>query len=186
MEPVLTIRQPWASAIFRAGKDVENRRRLTHYRGRLWIHAARCRRRDEADQWADHSGLWLPGEPLMRGVILGCVDLVDWVQDSRSPWALVGHYHWLLRRPMLLARPIPAPGNLSFAWRRPPRAAGAGAAIAGELRGSELGVSLKCCAVVRRRRRRAVEVEYPAQVAARCTQRSPARTNRPQLISSFE
>jgi hypothetical protein len=36
----LTIRQPWAYAILRLGKDVENRSWRTHYRGPLLIHAA--------------------------------------------------------------------------------------------------------------------------------------------------
>jgi len=52
VEPVLTIRQPWASAVFRASKDVENRPRPTHYRGRLWILAGSFKSRDEPDQWA--------------------------------------------------------------------------------------------------------------------------------------
>lgn len=98
-EPVLTVRQPWASAIFRAGKDVENRPRQTHYGGRLWIHAGLFR-------WARRNDLWIPEEPLLRGVILGSVELVDCVADSDSPWALRGNYHWVLGRPMLLTRPV--------------------------------------------------------------------------------
>jgi len=44
-EPVkmkcLSVRQPWANAIFIAGKDVDNRSRHTDYRGPLLIHASR-------------------------------------------------------------------------------------------------------------------------------------------------
>jgi hypothetical protein len=87
VEPILTVRQPWASAIFHAGKTVENRPRRTHYRGRLWIHAGEFRGRDEAGRWANHQRLWLPEEPLPRGVILGSVQLVDCIDDSDSPWA---------------------------------------------------------------------------------------------------
>ena len=36
---ILTVRQPWATAIIRYGKDVENRTWMTDYRGRVWIHA---------------------------------------------------------------------------------------------------------------------------------------------------
>jgi hypothetical protein len=36
---VVTIRQPWAWAIVYGGKDVENRRWRTSYRGPLLIHA---------------------------------------------------------------------------------------------------------------------------------------------------
>ena len=121
MEPVLTVRQPWASAIFRAGKTVENRSRRTHYRGRLWIHASIFTGRDEADRWAAEHDLWLPGEPLPRGVILGSVELVDCIDDSDSPWALSDSYHWLLCSPLLLVRPVPHTGRLGFSWRRPPR-----------------------------------------------------------------
>jgi len=120
-EPVLTIRQPWASAIFRAGKDVENRPRRTHFRGRLWIHAGLFRDRAAVDRWARSNGVWIPEEPLPRGVILGSVELVDCVDDSDSPWALRGNYHWVLRRPMLLARPVEQSGSLGFSWRLPPR-----------------------------------------------------------------
>jgi hypothetical protein len=121
VEPILTIRQPWASATFHAGKSVENRRRRTHYRGRLWIHAGTFSRREQADQWAADHDLWLPEEPLPRGVILGSVELVDCINDSDSAWALPDHYHWLLRSPMQLVRPVPHSGSLGFSWQRPPR-----------------------------------------------------------------
>jgi hypothetical protein len=39
MAVILTVRQPWASAIIYAGKDVENRSWTTSHRGRLYIHA---------------------------------------------------------------------------------------------------------------------------------------------------
>jgi hypothetical protein len=92
VEPVLTVRQPRASAAFVAGKDVENRKTRTHYRGRLWIHAGLHPSRREPDRWAERNGIWLPEEPLPRGVIVGCVELVDCVEDSDSPWALPDRY----------------------------------------------------------------------------------------------
>jgi hypothetical protein len=107
-EPVLTVRQPWASAIFLAGKNVENRPRPTRYRGRLWIHAGLFKNRDEPDRWAVEQDIWVPAEPLPRGAILGCVELVDCVDDYDSPWALPGYYHWVLRQPKLLVRPVAA------------------------------------------------------------------------------
>src|SRR5207237_3917037 len=87
VETVLTVRQPWASAIFVAGKDVENRPKPTRYRGRLWIHAGLHRKRAEGDRWAERVGVWIPEEPLPRGVILGVVGLVACGQDSDSVWA---------------------------------------------------------------------------------------------------
>jgi hypothetical protein len=103
-----------------AGKDIENRSWRTHYRGRPWIHAAPQPRRRE---WlaAKRRGLWLPEEPLPRGVILGCVELVDCLWNADSPWAVRGQWHWLLRRPMLLRRPVPHRGRLGFCWLRPPQ-----------------------------------------------------------------
>jgi ASCH domain len=112
-----------APAIFRAGKDVENRKQRTRHRGRLWIHAGLFKRRDAHDLWAAEAGLWVPPEPLPRGVILGSVELVDCVEDSDSPWAIPGHYHWVLRSPRLLVRSVPAVGSLSFVWRRPSQGA---------------------------------------------------------------
>lgn len=37
----LTLRQPWATAIFKLGKTIENRRWNTSFRGRFLIHAAK-------------------------------------------------------------------------------------------------------------------------------------------------
>lgn len=91
-EPVLTVRQPWASAIFHAGKDVENRSWSTDYRGRLWIHSGLATGWAGPDAWADAHGLWVPEEPLPRGVILGSVQLVGVVRNADSPWALVDQY----------------------------------------------------------------------------------------------
>lgn len=120
-EPVLTVRQPWATAIFVAGKDVENRTWSTDYRGRLWIHAGAATSRAEPDAWAAAHGLWLPDEPLARGVILGSVELVDVVRGADSAWALPDDYHWVLRRPMLLVRPVQRKGALGLRFIRPPQ-----------------------------------------------------------------
>lgn len=113
----MAVRQPWASAIFQLGKDVENRRRRTSHRGRIWVYAA------SRDPFAPRSfaGEDLPGEPLPHGVILGCVELVDCVTDSNSRWALPGEVHWLLRQPMLLADPVPARPRPGMWWQAPPR-----------------------------------------------------------------
>src|SRR6266550_7295764 len=119
-EPVITLRQPWASAVFYARKDIENRTWATPYRGRLWIHAGKNPARQDA-RLEERRGLWLPEEPLPRGVILGCVELVDCVRRADSPWARRGHYHWLLSRPMRLKRSVPRNGELGLSYIRPPR-----------------------------------------------------------------
>jgi hypothetical protein len=102
---VLTIRQPWASAIIYGGKDVENRGWTTSYRGRLYIHAGM--QLDPVDV--------LPADvPLLRGAIIGYVLLVNIVSDSDSWWAEQGKYHWLLADPVVLRTPVSARGRLGL------------------------------------------------------------------------
>jgi len=90
---VLTVRQPWATAIVRMGKDVENRTRsLGPYRGPVAIHAAvhepgrrgqRTLFGDDLEVERDRSGLLLRSPRLAwpyrlpLGVVIGIVDLVD-------------------------------------------------------------------------------------------------------------
>lgn len=64
----LTVRQPWASAIFLCGKDVENRTGTTNYRGPLAIHAGKMVEWD----WVERLKLT---EPLPTGAVIGTVDL---------------------------------------------------------------------------------------------------------------
>jgi hypothetical protein len=121
LEPVLSVRQPWASAIFDAGKDVENRSWLTHYRGRLWIHAARLAADDLDVAQIDRRRLRALLESEPRGVLLGHVQLVDVVDNADSPWAIAGAYHWLLERPRRLRTPIAQRGQASLGWIDPRR-----------------------------------------------------------------
>ena len=109
----LSVRQPWASLIFRSRnrKDVENRSWLTRYRGPLLIHAARAVDRDAC------SKLGLDSDSLPRGVILGVVTVADCTppeKPCRSKWADPSAYHWLLTDPRLLSHPIPFVGRVGF------------------------------------------------------------------------
>ncbi len=107
MSRVLTVRQPWTSAIIWAGKDVENRAWPTLYRGRLYIHAGL--RLEPADV--------LPADvPVPRGAIIGYVTIVDVVTNSPSRWADTNQWHWLLADPVALSVPVPAMGRLKL-WR---------------------------------------------------------------------
>jgi hypothetical protein len=94
----LTVRQPWATSIVRYGKDVENRSRniAGAYRGPVAIHAGL-----EEDRSAWSASLLLkalstldavsstlnspPPRQLVRGAILGVVDLVD-VHHAEVCW----------------------------------------------------------------------------------------------------
>ena len=53
-----------------------------------------------------------------RGVILGTVRYDGIATDSRSPWAIPGQKHWLLRDPLPCAEPIPKSGALGL-WPVP-------------------------------------------------------------------
>lgn len=123
----LSVRQPWAWAIIHAGKDIENRswQAVNHslrQRGRIAVHAAKGMTREEYD---DASGFMRqvigiecpkPGD-LLRGGIIGSVEVVDVVKESGSPW-FFGPRGLVLRSP----RPcefIPAHGALGyFKWFR--------------------------------------------------------------------
>lgn len=111
---VVTVRQPWASAILYAGKDVENRRwRPAGAPMRLVVHAAR-----EADQEAiGEAPAELP-HITARGVLLGDVMVLGShrCEGQCSPWADPGLWHWELHDPRPLARPVPARGERGL-WR---------------------------------------------------------------------
>jgi hypothetical protein len=107
----LSIRQPWADLILRAGKDIENRSWSTRVRGRILIHAAQGMRLGdwrEATAFAQRAVPGLPDslieEPqaLARGGIIGSVEIVDCVAHSESPWYM-GQIGFVLRDP----RPLP-------------------------------------------------------------------------------
>lgn len=123
----LSVRQPWAWAIIHAGKDIENRswQAVNHglkQRGRICIHASKSMTRSEyesASQYIEDVTGAPPPAPaeLLRGGIVGTVEVVDVVSESESPW-------FMGPRGLVLANPqatpfIPAAGNLGyFNWTR--------------------------------------------------------------------
>lgn len=130
---IMTVRQPWASAIIYRGKDVENRVRniAGEYRGPVAIHSSK-RLPPFQEHWdagtvvARITGARpLFHDPQSMGAIIGVVDLVDvhlpidcWeppvADDLCSPWALLGNYHLVLANPRPLAEPIPFKGALGL------------------------------------------------------------------------
>ena len=131
----LTVRQPWAWAIAKGYKDVENRSRATSHRGPLAIHAGL--------QWDEPKDLWLrnavsiardQGHTLPAkladdmpyadtGLVLAVVDVVGVCVASRwyptlqcecGPWALPGETHWRLADARVLAEPFAAMGRLGL------------------------------------------------------------------------
>lgn len=130
----LTVQQPWAWAILRGGKDVENRSRniAGDYREDLLIHAGIRYAGDEAYHTVTSlSDLVLPAlggpksDPAFRfESIIGVVELHD-VHDPAtcanlhdggpcSPWAVRGQHHLRIRNPRTFKRPVPAKGRLGL------------------------------------------------------------------------
>jgi len=115
----LSIRQPWAWHILNSGKDIENRSWKTNYRGRVLIHASKgignVKEFDAANEFADRiaGNKYMPGvNRMMRGGIIGSIEIIDCVTNSDSPW-FMGEYGFVLRdpRPLLF---IPWKGKLGF------------------------------------------------------------------------
>lgn len=119
---VLSVRQPWATAIIELGKDIENRGRTNPYRGLLLIHASAGMTIDEYDEargFIDRRvGLGLPSaRSLERGGIIGAVEMVDCVKAYESPW-WIGPVGFVLRNPLSLPF-IPCPGTVAPLFWRP-------------------------------------------------------------------
>lgn len=131
----LSVRQPWAWAIIHAGKDIENRSwalrgrhpspnaKMARTVGRVAIHASSGMTRDEYEDAADtiesivgKANACPAPALLVRGGIIGTVEVVDVVEDSRSPW-FFGPVGLVLRNPVA-CEPVATKGALGFfEWR---------------------------------------------------------------------
>ena len=80
----------------------------THYRGRILIQASLKVDDEEARR------LKLDPDELRSGAIVGSVEIVDCIRGAKRKWANRGHWHWLLKNPLVLAKPIPLKGKLGF------------------------------------------------------------------------
>jgi ASCH domain len=114
----LTLQQPWAWAVIYGGKDVENRRWRTAYRGPLLIHAGK---NADPDPEAHARLLWTMADPeafaqprgafKAREAIIGFVYLSDVLTDSPSRWATAGSYHWVMEFPSPVDPLVPCRGR---------------------------------------------------------------------------
>ncbi|MBL8191839.1 MAG: ASCH domain-containing protein [Acidobacteria bacterium] len=118
----LTLRPVWAWAVIYAGKDIENRTWRTQLRGTIAIHASKGLTR--AEYKADVKRLprrWqkeIPAfEEMTRGAIVGVVDLVDCVAESKSRWFNEGSYGFVLKNAQAI-NPVECTGALGF-WDIP-------------------------------------------------------------------
>jgi len=116
----ISVRQPWAWLLIHGGKDIENRDWPTGFRGRIAIHAAKGMTvqewQDAADFVADfdeHLANRIPGpHVLVRGAIIGTMELQNCVARSYSPW-FQGKYGFMLSDPQP-CDPIPIKGALGL------------------------------------------------------------------------
>ena len=121
---VLTLRQPWAWALFFAGKDIENRTWKTNYRGDLAIHTAKGmtkREYNEAKNFMLDIGVPLVPNPdeLEFGTIVGIIEVVGCIHErdynfgsEESAW-FQGPYGWIVQNPRQV-KPVEAKGGLSL------------------------------------------------------------------------
>src|SRR3954463_3435171 len=114
----LTLQQPWAWAIFHAGKDIENRPRRTHFRGTVAIHTSQKSYPGWEDYYPRDARKVPPVDQWITGAIIGFVEIVDCIEDSSSEW-FFGPFGYVLKSPRLLKQPIPCKGALGF-WNLPP------------------------------------------------------------------
>lgn len=120
----LSVRQPWAWAIIHGGKPLENRSAksvsfMVPLRGRRAIHAAKGMTREEYDEartFMAGLGIACPAPAqLLRGGIIGSVDVVGAVRQSDSPW-FFGPCALALQNPQACPF-VPAVGALGyFRW----------------------------------------------------------------------
>jgi hypothetical protein len=114
----ISLRQPWAEiimrdALFRAlsqiSKDIDNHGWMTPYRGKLAIHASATfdtgifkNKRIDPLRWKERFGVLSASlipvhkDQYTRGAIIGIVDLVDIVTESKSLWYNPGQYGFVL------------------------------------------------------------------------------------------
>lgn len=122
----LSVRQPWAWAIICAGKDIENRswQAVNHglrHRGRIAIHASKGMTREEYEDANDAickitgRAHIPPARDLLRGGVIGSVEVIDVVSESDSPW-FFGPRGLVLRDPAACDL-VPCVGALGyFKW----------------------------------------------------------------------
>lgn len=114
----LTIRQPWANLVISGQKPVENRSRVTQFRGLVAIHSSKdLYPAETVDAWklARERGLGdvPPTQAEEYGAVLGVATLVGTCEQSDSPW-FTGPIGWVFTRPLRFERPVVMKGALGL------------------------------------------------------------------------
>jgi hypothetical protein len=121
----VSVKNPWAYWIIYGSpllglKDIENRKYRINYRGRLLIHSSKTidvgmPNRDERKINGGKEIDWAR----FNGRILGSVEVVDCVRDSKSRWAEKDMWHWVFADPLIFEHPPLAQGSLGL-WEYEP------------------------------------------------------------------
>jgi hypothetical protein len=120
----ISIRAPWAWAILHAGKDVENRTWNTNMRGIVAVHASQTMSRTYYEEALEEILSKKPRakvpsyDTMVRGAIIGVVEVVDCKESTKSKWHVPGHKGFVLTNPRSLKSPIACKGWLNF-WEVP-------------------------------------------------------------------
>lgn len=113
----ISVRQPWAWAILRAGKNIENRTWKHDYLGQIAIHAS-LRHDTTGEAYLNEIGVAQPHPmSLVYGVVIGIVTVTDCVPvdkvDSQSRRWAFGPWCWVLQNPIAIS-PISCRGKLGL------------------------------------------------------------------------
>lgn len=115
----ISLQQPWAYAVLHLGKNIENRKWSTKFRGPIVIHASKKIDR-EAEVWLFRNGYQFPSEKYPTGGYVGEVTIMDCfrkddeeLEEHPNPWAF-GPYCWTLKHPVAYEALIPAKGRLGI------------------------------------------------------------------------
>jgi len=120
----ISIRRPWAWAILHAGKDIENWTWKTNIRGTVAIHASQTMSRPSYERAlreikkTKRRTKVPPYDAIVRGAVVGLVDVVGCEKHTKSKWHVRNHYGFVLANSRTLRKPIPCNGRLNF-WEVP-------------------------------------------------------------------
>lgn len=101
----ISIRPVWAWAIVHGGKDVENRRHRTRFRGRFLVHASLILTHSDYEKAvtimraAGEDAILPRADEFAAGGFIGSVELVDVSDCCDSVWHAPGGFGWILRNP---------------------------------------------------------------------------------------
>ncbi|MCT7971102.1 ASCH domain-containing protein [Laspinema olomoucense] len=116
----ITLQQPWAWAICRLGKNIENRSWPTIHRGELYIHAGRGWDATGAAWIAQNFNVEVPpqnkmasGELVAKCQVTECKHWSD-TKEENLPWSEKFGFQWFLEDVEVLKNPIPLQGKLGI------------------------------------------------------------------------